>query len=218
MNVKFTIRDLVYIAIFGALWGVLEMTLGSYLHVLFPPLAGTFLTGVIMGGLGALIALAGRHFIPRRGAVFMIAVITALMKIASLGGVKTGPVLAILIEGLLMEAALLPWPEREPPKWSFVFSGALAVVWNFFHKFLMMRLLYGQDVIAVGSAMVQEGSNLLGISSLYAAPILIILILIRLVVGGVAGWMAWSLGREVQRRLATRLAGIPSEDFSRESQ
>ena len=33
MNMAFKTRDLVYIAILGAVWGVLELTLGSYLHV-----------------------------------------------------------------------------------------------------------------------------------------------------------------------------------------
>jgi len=33
------------------LWAVVEVTLGSYLHVIFPSQANTFLTGVVMGGL-----------------------------------------------------------------------------------------------------------------------------------------------------------------------
>jgi hypothetical protein len=63
----FTTRDWVYIAVFGALWGAIEITLGAYLHVIFPPLADTFLVGVIMAGLGGVIALTGRHFVPYTG-------------------------------------------------------------------------------------------------------------------------------------------------------
>ena len=51
---SFTVRDWVYVALFGALWGALEMTLGAYLHVIFPSLANTFFTGLIMAGLGAM--------------------------------------------------------------------------------------------------------------------------------------------------------------------
>ena len=100
---RYTVRSWVTIGLFGALWGVVELTLGSYLHVIFPPQANTFLTGVVMGGIGALIALTGRHFVPNRGSVFLIAVVTALIKLLSPGGGRVGPFVAILMEGLLME-------------------------------------------------------------------------------------------------------------------
>ena len=83
---SYTVRDWVYIAVFGALWGALELTLGAYLHVLFPPLANTFFTGLIMAGIGAVIALVGRTFVPRTGAVLGIGIVTALLKVLSLGG------------------------------------------------------------------------------------------------------------------------------------
>ncbi len=48
---SYTVRSWVTIGLFGALWAVVEVTLGSYLHVIFPSQANTFLTGVVMGGL-----------------------------------------------------------------------------------------------------------------------------------------------------------------------
>jgi len=197
---RFTTRDWVYVAVFGALWGAVEITLGAYLHVIFPPLADTFLVGVIMAGLGGIIALTGRHFVPHTGSVLMIGVVTALLKALSLGGVKIGPMVAILAESLLMEAGLLL--ARQPSRWAFALAGALAVAWNFFHKFIMMRLLYGQGLTAVAVKMVREGSAWLGLDVRYSIAILVILFVIRLVVGAVAGWLAWDLGGAVRRRLA----------------
>jgi hypothetical protein len=196
----FTVRDWVYVAVFGALWGALEMTLGAYLHVLFPPLANTFFTGLIMAGLGAVIALVGRYFVPRTGAVLSIGIITALLKVVSLGGVKVGPLVAILAEAILMEVALLS--RTAPTRWRVVLAGSLAVSWNFFHKFVMMRLLYGQGITEVYLKMVQEGSQLLGLDVGYAVAIIGVLFLIRVVVGAAAGWLAWDLGRLVARRVA----------------
>ncbi len=43
---RFTVRDLVYIGVFGAMWGTIEMTSGSILHVFNVPFAGVMLTGV----------------------------------------------------------------------------------------------------------------------------------------------------------------------------
>ena len=196
----FTTRDWVYIAVFGALWGAIEITLGAYLHVIFPPLADTFLVGVIMAGLGGVIALTGRHFVPYTGSVLMIGIVTALLKALSLGGVKIGPMVAILAESLLIEAALLS--TRRPTRWAFALAGAMAVSWNFFHKFVMMRLLFGRGASEVAVQMVKDGSKLIGLDVRYSIAILVILFFIRLVVGAVAGWLAWDLGGAVQRRLA----------------
>jgi ABC-type thiamin/hydroxymethylpyrimidine transport system permease subunit len=203
----FTTRDWVYIAVFGALWGAIEITLGAYLHVIFPPLADTFLVGVIMAGVGSIIALTGRHFVPHTGSVLMIGVVTALLKALSLGGVKIGPMVAILVESLLMEVGLLALnkfrtPSHQPSRWGFALAGALAVSWNFFHKFVMMRLLFGRRVSEVAVNMVKDGSELLGFDIRYSIVILVILFCIRLVVGAVAGWLAWDLGGAVRRRLA----------------
>ena len=197
---SYTVRDWVYVAVFGALWGALELTLGAYLHVLFPPLADTFFTGLIMAGIGAVVALVGRTFVPRPGAVLGIGIVTALLKVLSLGGVKIGPVVAILAEAALMEAALLS--RTSPTRWRYVLAGALAVSWNFFHKFIMMRLLYGRGITEVYVKMVQDGSQTLGIDVGQAVAIIGVLFLFRVIVGAVGGWLAWDLGQLVARRLA----------------
>jgi hypothetical protein len=197
---SYTVRDWVYVAVFGALWGALELSLGAYLHVLFPPLADTFFTGLIMAGIGAVVALVGRTFVPRLGAVLGIGIVTALLKVLSLGGVKIGPVVAILAEAALMELALLS--KASPTRWRYVLAGILAVSWNFFHKFMMMRLLYGQGVTEVYVQMIQDGSQTLGMDAGQAVAIIGVLFLFRVVVGAVGGWLAWDLGQLVARRLA----------------
>lgn len=206
---RFSVRDLVYIAIFGALWGLLEITIGSYLHVLFPPLADTFLVGVIMGSLGILTSLVGRRFVPRAGAVFMMAVIAMLMKALSLGGVTLGPMVAILMEGLLMELGLLAWRGRSP--WSFGLAGALAVSWNFFHKFVVMRLFYGAAIVEVALKMAKDGAKILGMDPSAVALILGALFVVRFIVGAVAGWIAWGIGLAVAGRRAHHYS-LNSED------
>ncbi|HJX39361.1 MAG TPA: hypothetical protein VJ714_12205 [Anaerolineae bacterium] len=197
---KFSVRELVYIAIFGAIWGALELTLGSYLHVIFPPLADTFLVGLIMASLGAIVALIGRLFVPKTGSVFMIGVVTAIIKMISIGGVQAGPLVAILAESLLMELGLLL--ARKPSRWGFVLAGALALAWNFFHKFIMMYILFGQGVYEVYVGMIKQGASLLRIDVSYALVIILVLFVMRLVAGGLAGWIAWDLGRVVSHRLA----------------
>ena len=197
---KFSVRELVYIAIFGAVWGAVELTLGSYLHVIFPPLADTFLVGLIMAFIGVVVALVGHHFVPKTGSVFLIGVVTAILKMTSLGGVQLGPLVAILAESLLMELGLLVSPK--PSRWGYALAGALAIAWNFFHKFLMMYILFGKGIYEVYFNMVQQGASLLRINATYALVIILVLLLIRIVAGALAGWVAWDLGRAVRGRLA----------------
>jgi hypothetical protein len=199
---SYTVRSWVTIGLFGALWAVIELTLGTYLHVIFPPQADTFLTGVVLGGIGVAIALTGRHFVPNSGSVLLIGVVTALLKLVSPGGARLGPFVAIIMESALMEAVL--WISRTERRWAFVVGGALAVGWNLPHKFIMMRLLYGQGIVQVVTEMVQEGSHMLGLGTSAALLILAVLLLVRLLVGAVGGWGAWGLGGAVARRLGRR--------------
>ncbi len=199
---SYTVRDWVTIGLFGALWAVVEVTLGSYLHIIFPSQANTFLTGVVLGGIGVAAALTGRHFVPNRGSVLLIGVVTALLKLLSPGGARLGPFVAIVMESVIMEAIL--WIARTPRRWAFVLSGALAVSWNLPHKFIMMRLLYGKHIVEVYTKMVQDGSQVLGLDVSAAISIIAVLLLARLVVGGIGGWVAWELGGAVARRLGRR--------------
>ena len=194
---SYTVRSWVTIGLFGALWGAVEIVLGSYLHLILPPQADTFLIGVLLGGIGVAVALTGRHFASNRGSVFFISVVTALLKLLSPGGIKIGPLVAILAEGVLMEAVL--WVAST--RWTFLLGGALAIAWNLPHKFIMMRLLFGKGFTQVFTKMVQDGSQTLGLDVSAAWLILAVLLLIRLSVGAISGWSAWKLGGAVARRL-----------------
>lgn len=199
MKLEYSVRDWVNVAVFGALWGALEMTLGAYLHVIFPSLADTFFTGLIMAGTGAVIVLVGRTFVPKIGAVLFIGIIAAILKVFSLGGMVIGAVVAILAEAILIELALLT--KKSPPRWRYVLAGMLAVSWNFFHKFIMMRIIYGKGITQVYTKMVQDGSAALNMDINQAIWIIVVLFLFRVAVGAAAGWLGWDLGRMVSRRL-----------------
>jgi hypothetical protein len=181
---------------------VVETTLGSYLNVIFPSFTNTFFKGVILGSIGVAIALTGRFFVQKRGSLVLIGVITALLKLLSPAGGKIGPVVAILLQSVMMELAVSL--AGDPRRWAFVLGGALAVAWNFPHKFLMMGLMYGRNVAQVARKLVEDGSRMLGLDPSLAVAILAVLLGVRLIVGGIAGWSAWALGSAVARRLGQR--------------
>jgi ABC-type thiamin/hydroxymethylpyrimidine transport system permease subunit len=203
---SYDIREWVIIGLFGALWGVVETTLGSYLNVIFPAFTNTFFKGVILAGIGVAIALTGRFFVQKRGSLVLIGVITALLKLLSPAGGKIGPVVAILLQSVMMELAVSLAGDRR--RWAFVLGGALAVAWNFPHKFLMMGLLYGRNMVEVYRMLVENGSQMLGLDASFALVILAVLLGVRLVVGGISGWSAWVLGGAVARRLGQRTQAV----------
>ena len=201
MKTRFTTRDLVYIAVFGALWGVLEIIFGSYLHLIFPPVTTPLVgVGTIMAAVGMVVALMGRLFVPKTGSVLMIGVVVAILKALSIGGVKLPAMLAIIIECLLAESGLLL--ARRPSRGGFMLAGCLAVLWTFFHKFFASYVFLGRGIYDVYLGMLKVGSEALGVGMGYALAIVAVYLLVRIVAGGLAGWLAWDLGKAVQARLA----------------
>lgn len=190
---KFGVRDLVYIGLFGALWGALEIGLGSYLHVLKVPFIGT-----VMAALGIAVALVGRTFVAKRGSVLFIGVVTALLKMFSLGGIVLNPMIAILVESGLAELGLLA--SARPRRWAFALAGALAVSWDFLHQFFTQGILAGRGIFTIYQWTLEQGARLLGVDPSAALLLLALLLALRLAVGAAAGFLAWSLAAAVHRR------------------
>lgn len=125
--------------------------------------------------------------------------VTALLKMFSVGGVILNPMIAITFESGLAELGLLP--SARPQRWTFALAGALAVSWDFFHRFFTQALLAGKGILVVYGWMLEEGSRLLGIDQTAAVGILASLLAIRLATGAAVGWLAWSLASAVKRRM-----------------
>lgn len=189
----YTTRELVTIAIFGTVWGALEMTLGSLLHVLNVPQAG-----VVMTTIGIIILLTGHTFVPKRWAVVMMGVTTAFVKMFSLGGIVLNPMLAIVMEALLVEIGLCT---GKPRRSRFVLAAVLGSSWNFIHPFLTQGLLAGWGIVRVYGWLVQSGARLLGLPPDYGWLIFALLLGIKVVAGLVAGHLGWEVAGAVRQRM-----------------
>ena len=192
----FKVRDLVYIGIFGALWGVIEITLGDLLHAI----GSVPFTGSIVATFGIAVALMGRLFVPKRGATLMTGVVALLLKMLSPSGQAIPSVmLAILAQSLLMELGLLVLGQER--RIGFVFAGILALAWNMVHPFASGALIYGRQMLEVYQSVLERGADTLGLSPSLVWLVLGLLLLIRVVMGAFSGWVAWDLGGMVRRRL-----------------
>jgi ABC-type thiamin/hydroxymethylpyrimidine transport system permease subunit len=191
---KFTTRQLVTMAVFGALWGVVEISLGSVLHAIKVPLTGLTLTVI-----GLLVALIGRLFVPKRGSTFFIGVIAMVLKLFSIGNIIIGPMIGILAEALVAELILDIFPQ--PSRLSFILAIAGGALWTLIQPFFTGLLIFGRTLLPIWLDMIDQGSRLFGLGSQAAIWIAIALVLLYLAVGAIGGWLAWNLGQLVSVRL-----------------
>jgi len=191
---KFTTRQLVTMAVIGALWGVVEISLGSILHAIKIPL-----TGLALSTIGLLVALIGRLFVPKRGSTFFIGVIATVLKIFSIGNIVIGPMIGILTEALVAELILDIFPK--PTRLAFILAVAGGALWTLIQPFITGLLIFGRDLLSIWLDTVDLGSRLFGLSSQAAFWIVLALIVLHLAVGAVGGWLAWNLGHLVSIRL-----------------
>lgn len=190
---RLSLRELTVVAALGALWGSVEMTLGSFLHVWNVPF-----TGALLGSIGIAIALVGRVVVPKPGATLSIAVIAALLKALSIGGVVLSPMIAIVMEGLLADLVLSLG--GRPRRSTFILAGAVAVTWNTLHMVLIQGLVFGAGIITMYVIMIRKAATLFHIPTGSFVAILVALVAMHVVAGCIAGFVAWEAGRSVLAR------------------
>jgi hypothetical protein len=193
---RYTTRELVLVAVFGALWGALEISLGAVLKALHLPLSGA-----LMASAGLTIALIARLFVPRRGATLFVGLVATILKLFSIGGVIIGPMIGIMSEALLAELVLSTF--GRPRRLAFMLAAALGVVWTVVQPFVTGVLLFGRDTVEVWLDLVHQATRLLGLPQNTALLAAVVLLVLHLLLGAAAGWLAWQAGQQLTARLHT---------------
>lgn len=189
-------RNMVYIAVFGGLWGGSEIFLGSILYTLQIPMYG-----VLMAGIGVVIVLTGRLFAPVRGSILSMGIVAAFLKLFSIGNIALSPLAAILIEACLGEAVIsLSGRSRV----SFAAAGSLMVVYCLFHRFLSQVVFYGRGIVDVYSEFARMASGALGIGMEHVVLVILVFVLLYAVIGSLAGILAWRVGNRALQQMGMR--------------
>lgn len=188
-----------YVTMFGVLWGGLELTLGTFLHVLHVPKAG-----LLMTFLSVILLVAQRRVFPKIGSTICVALIAACIKCLSPGGIIIGPVIGILSEAAMIEIGLLI-SSRSPL--TAMLAGSLAICSCQLQSFFKLWVYYGNDFV---SALIKMGEKFFEPQGATNLGVLIAVAFVGLLVGigSFAGLTGWFWGRIACRRLEERL---PSE-------
>lgn len=191
---KLSTRELTTLAVFGAIWGLVEISLGSVLKTLNIPLSG-----VVLASIGLAVALVGRIFVPRRGSTLFVGVIAMVLKLFSLGGVIIGPMVGIFTEALVAEVVLSL--SGKPRRSVFILAGGLGVAWVLAQPFVTGPLLFGRTLFTIWLDLLDRGNQLLGLPASAALWIVLGLLTIHLLLGGLIGWLSWDIAKMLQDRL-----------------
>ena len=128
-------------SIIGTIWAAAEIVLGSFLHNLRVPFSGNLLTAI------ALVILISVSYKWRdRGLFWRAGVICALMKTMSPSAIIFGPMIAIIMESLFLEASVRLFGRTYL---GFIAGSMLAMSWNLFQKVFNMIIFYGGKLVDI---------------------------------------------------------------------
>ncbi len=181
MSDRLSVHDITVLAMLVALNVVLELTLGSLLHIIKFPL-----TGSAMVVVNALVYTLGYRCRSRFGIITAMGVLTALISFATSGGLKLMIMPAIFVEALVIDIAISLTHGRFG---GFVLAGALASLTAFVmmivNRVIFMGLPFQAALEKVAS--LGEGANV----SLIVA--VVGLCLYRLAVGAIFALLLWKV-------------------------
>lgn len=188
-----TSRDAILIAVFGALWGLMEISLGVVLKGLRLPMGGAILTAI-----ACPIFLTGRYFVRKKGSIIMMGTIAAILKIFSVGTVIAGPFMAILIESILAEILISFLGIH---RLSYVIIATLLIVYTIIHPFIAQGIIFGDNIYKIYLETFKKIADLMHIDIIHLSWIIMVYITIHLILGISSGWFAFSLAIGVKKEL-----------------
>ena len=173
-------------AVFGALWGAGEITLGAFLTSTRIPMGG-----VIMACFGVIILTAGQMLIKRRGFALRAALICAGLRSLSPGGVMFGPMFAIVLQGVIVNLAFIIF---RYPLIAGIASGFMVTITSVLQALAVKLIIFGSDLWQIYTGLLAKAEGLLGFSTGQGWIMVGIFFLLIGMVGSAAGAFGWRLG------------------------
>lgn len=181
-------------AIAGGLWASVEIIVGSLLHNLKIPFAGSTLAS-----FGIILMIAFAQIWPERGLIIRAGLICALMKSVSPSAVILGPMTGIMAEAILLEAGILFFGRNLA---GYLIGGAVALFSALIHKLLSLLILYGFNIIQIYINIIQFASRQTNIPDADPVILLFYLSLIYLFIGAGAALTGFLIGRKARKEMS----------------
>lgn len=128
-------------SVVGGLWAAVEIIIGSFMHNLRIPFAGSILTAQ-----GIMLLMAFYRMWPEKGLIWRAGLICALMKSISPSSVILGPMSGIFFEALLLETGIRIFGNNYA---GFLLGGSLGMLSSLVHKVASLLILYGFNIVPI---------------------------------------------------------------------
>ncbi len=177
----------------GSLWAVVEIVLGSMLHNIKIPLAGTILSFITV-----YLVISFFQLWKTNGIIWRAGLICALMKSLSPSSIILGPMVGILSEALLLELAISTLGKNG---FAYAIGGALAVFSALLQKAMTFLILYGWDIVALIKNMYQFAIKQLNLGEVPIIHALGLISAIYLISGAVAALAGYKAGKSFTKNI-----------------
>jgi nucleoside-triphosphatase THEP1 len=179
-------------SVVGSTWASVEIILGSFLHNLKIPLAGT-----ILSFISVWILISFLQIWKEKGLALRAGIICALLKSISPSAIILGPMIGIFTEAILVELFILLFGKNLI---AYMLGGALAVLSSLLHKAISLLILYGFDLVKILSDLynyAMKQVRMEGLSPAYFLLVVAAIYMLTGMAGAVAGYIS---GRKYLKR------------------
>ncbi len=159
----------------GSLWASVEIVLGSFLHNLRVPFAGT-----ILAVMGISLMIGFQYKWKEKGLIWRAGFICAIMKSLSPSAIILGPMIGILTEAVLLDA-FIRFLGRNPA--GYLFGSIAAVLSALVHKVVTIIILYGFNIVTILENMYHYAEKQLKIKGPDPVTLIIYLIILYIAFG-----------------------------------
>lgn len=188
-------------SVLAGLWAGIEIIAGSFLHNLRIPFSGTILTFI------SIILVVGFFQIwPKYGIIWRAGVITALMKSISPSAVILGPMIAITVEGFIMELAVRIVGRNVT---GYITAGMLTMVGILVHKIVRLFMLFGWDIFLIYEEMFIYATNILDFMPIQPVHAVTVLFIVYAFIGALAAFLGYRLGQRAKKEQHDDYASSP---------
>ncbi len=156
-------------SIAGTIWAASEIVLGSFLHNLRVPFSGNILTGI-----GIIILISISYIWQQKGLFWRAGLVCAILKTMSPSAIIFGPMLAIFMESILLEASVMLLGRTIA---GYILGAMLAMSWNLFQKIINLIIFYGSGIVEIYSGLLKMAQRQLNIETdIVWLPVIILLV------------------------------------------
>lgn len=177
--------------VIGSLWASFEIIVGSFLHNLRMPFAGT-----ILSAFAVMFLVSFYQVWPQKWIILRAGIICALMKSISPSAVIFGPMIGIFSEALILEVIILLFGKN---LFSYILGGGLAVFSALLHKAINLVLLYSFDLVEVYINMVNFAAEKLNLPESSPIHLILVLSMVYLLTGFISATMGFITGKKAIR-------------------